>query len=251
MKNLGREELKAILAHPAIYQKEYWHSSQGRAIREVVFGMNDGIVSSVCFIFGVAHAISSPHIVLIAGLTEVFSGGISMFFGGYLSTKNQREFFEREIARERVEIEEVPDKERDEIRRIYSAKGFQGEELEMVVRRITSNKNIWLKTMMEEELGLIFESMDNPLKVGTIVGLAFILGAFVPFVPFMILPIPTAVKFSLGLTGLTLFVVGGLKTLLTKKSWVSSGVESLVIGLASAGAGFLLGKLAGIAVGQP
>src|SRR3989338_4659463 len=142
------EDLQRIFGEKAFYRDEAWHSPGGRAIREVVFGFNDGMVSTVGFVVGVAAALSDPRIVLITGLAEVMAGGFSMFFGSYLSTKNQREFFEQEIERERYEIREMPEKEREEIRRIYEAKGFKGGDLEMVVNHITSDNNVWLKCMM-------------------------------------------------------------------------------------------------------
>lgn len=239
-----REDLQEIFADQAFYKDEYWHSPGGRAIREIVFGFNDGLVSTVGFMIGVASTFSDYRILLVTGLAEVMAGGVSMFFGAYLSTKNQREFFEHEIERERAEIEEMPEKERDEIRRIYAAKGFQGEELEMVVRHITSDRNIWLKCMMEEELGLIFESMGNPLKAACVTGLSFVLGGLLPLVPFFLLGSINALPHSIALSGMSLFVMGILKTSLTKKHWFQSGLESFLIGLAAGGAGLLFGYIA-------
>ncbi len=237
-------ELKKIFGEMAFCRDESWHSPGGRAIREVVFGFNDGMVSTVGFVVGVAAALSNPKIVLITGLAEVMAGSFSMFFGSYLSTKNQREFFEQEIEREKYEIREMPEREREEIRKIYAAKGFKGADLEMVVSHITSDNSVWLKCMMEEELGLIFESMDNSLKVGLMTGLSFVVGGLVPLIPYMYAASSAALAQCIGLSAISLFVVGIVKTFLTKKHWFKSGLESLVIGLLATGAGLAFGKIA-------
>ena len=234
--------LKELFEIPRIYEEEAWHSPKGRRVREVVFGMNDGVISTISFLLGVVGAFASHQAVLVSGLAEVLAGTISMFFGGYLSTKSQQEFFEHEIAREKREIEEMPGRERDEIRQIYRAKGFHDEkELDLVVQRITADKKIWLKCMMEEELGLILESMDSPFKVGAFLGASFLVGGFIPLVPFIFLDTVLALKTSLVFTGSALFLLGGIKTAITRRPWIKSGLEVLLIGVFAAAAGYLIG----------
>ncbi len=109
----------------------------------------------------------------------MFAGAISMAAGTYLSTKSQKEFYESELAREKREMEELPEIEAQKIRDIYKEKGFGGKELELVVKRITFNKDIWLKVMMEEELGL-HGRFENPVRSMLVMGLAFFVGALVP-----------------------------------------------------------------------
>lgn len=236
------KDLRELLEIPRIYEEEAWHSPGGRLVREVVFGINDGVVSTVGFLFGVAGAFLSHSIILISGFAEVLAGAVSMFLGGYLSTKSQQEFFEHEIRREKREIEEMPAREREEIRRIYRTKGFQDEqELDLVVGRITADKKVWLKCMMEEELGLILESMDHPLKIGAVIGISFLAGGFIPLIPFTLLDTRAALQASLVFTSAALFVVGAVKTLITKRSWFKSGLETLGIGIFAAGLGYLIG----------
>lgn len=149
--------------------EEGWHSPRGRAIREVVFGVHDGLITTIGFLSGVSAASAGWRVIVVAGLAEAFAQTLSMGFGAYLSSKSEREFYQREIARERLEIETTPEKERDEMRQIYRSKGFSTDEIEMVVARVTANKELWLKTMMMEELGLIEERFDNPLRVGLLI----------------------------------------------------------------------------------
>src|SRR3989338_7446533 len=153
--------VKDLMVH-APYREEAWHSSRGRAIREVVFGGNDGLVTTLGFLMGVYGAINDQRIIIIAGIAEAAAGALSMATGAYLSSKAEREHYEREMRREILEMREMPEQEREEVRRIYRAKGFVGAELEMVVERITANPRVWLKMMMEEELGLIAEPADAP-----------------------------------------------------------------------------------------
>ena len=238
------KDLKEILEIPRIYEEESWHSPGGRALREVVFGINDGIVSTVGFLLGIAGVFASRRMCLVSGLAEVLAGAVSMFFGGYLSTKSQQEFFENEIQREKREIEEMPAKEREEIRRIYRSKGFSDEkELDLVVQRITADKRIWLKCMMEEELGLILESMNSPLKVGFLIGASFLVGGFIPLIPLVFFETHLAVKTSVLFTAAILFFLGALKTTLTRQSWIKSGLETLLIGIVAAGIGLVIGFL--------
>ena len=236
------KELKEILEVPRIYEEERWHSPGGRVLREVVFGVNDGIVSTVGFIVGIAGAFASRKMSLVSGLAEVLAGAVSMFFGGYLSTKSQQEFFESEVRREESEIEEMPAKEREEIRRIYRAKGFRDEkELELVVQRITSDKKIWLKCMMEEELGLILESLTSPFRIGLTIGVSFLVGGLIPLIPLFFFNTHPGIQVSIVFTGAILFLLGALKTTLTRQSWIKSGFEALLIGIAAAGCGLLIG----------
>jgi len=236
------KDLKELLEIPRIYQEENWHSPGGRILREIVFGISDGVISTIGFLFGVAGALADHQAVLVSGLAEVLAGALSMFFGGYLSTKSQQEFFEHEIMREKREIEEMPAKEREEIRRIYQTKGFQDEkELDLVVKRITADKRIWLKCMMEEELGLILENMDRPFKVGAIIGVSFLGGGLIPLIPFLFLNTPLALKTCLVSTSAALFFLGGIKTGLTRQPWLKSALETLLIGILAAGIGYLIG----------
>ncbi len=244
------KDLKELFEIPRIYAEETWHSPSGRLVREIVFGINDGVISTIGFLFGMVGAVMQHQIILISGLAEVLAGTVSMFVGGYLSTKSQQEFFEHEIRREKSEIEEMPAKEREEIRRIYQAKGFQDpKELDLVVNRITADKRVWLKCMMEEELGLILESMDSPVKVGLVIGASFLVGGFIPLIPYIFLDTAAALKASLIFTAVGLFCLGAVKTTITRQPWFKSGLEALSIGavacLAGYGIGLLLKQLAG------
>lgn len=221
--------------------EESWHSPKGRAVREVVFGMHDGLITTIGFLSGVNAANASLRVIVISGLAEAFAQTLSMGFGAYLSTKSEREFYQREIARERLEIETAPEKERDEMRQIYRSKGFAEDEIEMVVVRVTANKELWLKEMMMEELGLIEKRFDDPLKVGLLIGASSFVGAFLPILPYFFLELRWAFTASVALAALALFATGAGKTLLTRKAWWSSGLEMVGIGMLVSVAGYGIG----------
>src|ERR671928_571837 len=129
------------------------HIKESNYIRDLVFGFGDGVNTSLGIVAGVGGAIIAADVVILAALIGMFTGAKAMAVQNYLAVKSQREILESEIKREEYEIENLPDKERQEIEDVYIAEGFTGAELRRVVNKITSNKEVWLKTMLTEELG--------------------------------------------------------------------------------------------------
>ena len=236
--------LKELGGRP-VYLDEAWHSQSGRAIREVTYGATDGLVTSLGFVIGVYGALHDSRLILITGIAGASAGAVSMGFSAYVSSKSQSEFFLAEIERERREMKEMPEKEKDEIRKIYRAKGFHGEELEMVVNRITSKPSVWLRTMMEEELGLIVESFDNSWVVGLMTAASYGAAAFLPILPYAGVAPQSAFPWSVGISIAALFALGAGKTRWTHLSLWKSGLEIVGIGLISALIGYAIGRLIG------
>ena len=133
-------------------EKLHRASSTGYNLRDVILGGQDGLVNVLGIILAVATAVSDVRIVLIAGLAAAFAESVSMAAVAYTSTKAARDFYRSELEREKREMKEMPLQETREIRQIYARKGFSGPLLSAIVKKITSNKKLWLKTMMEEEL---------------------------------------------------------------------------------------------------
>lgn len=237
--------LKELGTRP-VYLDEDWHSPQGKIIREVIYGSTDGLVTSLGFVIGVFGALADTRIILIAGIAEACAGALSMGFSAFISSKSQTEFFLAEIARERREIQEMPDRERDEVRKIFQAKGFQGQELEMVVNRITADPKVWLRCMMEEELGLIVTSFDVPWVVGLVTASSYLVFAFLPILPYAMTSPQQAFFWSVGSSILILFGLGAGKTFLTRGSPLKSGLEMMAIGGIAALVGYGIGRLAGL-----
>jgi VIT1/CCC1 family predicted Fe2+/Mn2+ transporter len=219
------------------------HISGGGFVRDIVFGMNDGLLSMLSLVSGVAASGAGGQIVILAGIAGAAAGAISMAAGAYISTKSQIEFYEEEIAREKREIETLRGREVKEIRDIYSAKGFRGELLAKVVGHITSDKARWLDVMMKEELGLFADRLGNPWYAGALSGSAFVLGSLFPVVPFVLLDVHTGLVASIVATGLAMFGVGVVKARYTKANPFLKGGEMVLIGLIGAGATYLVGSL--------
>lgn len=237
-------------AHPLKkYHDEDWHTPKGRQIREVVFGMNDGLVSTVGFIAGVTGSINESRVVFLTGMAAIIAGAVSMFIGAYIASKSQKEFFEKEIEREKREIIESPDKERQEIREIFAGHGFAEEEVEMIVRRVTADKDRWIKFMMRDELGIVDEDFDNPLKVGMIMGISFVVGGLPLIFPYIFIRDSVgALKFSIAIALTVLFGIGIGKTVLTKTHWLKSSMETVLLGSLAAGIGYAFGRIFSLAV---
>ena len=220
------------------------HIQTGNNLRDFILGFNDGLVSIFSLAAGVVGAGVQPKIVLLAGLAGLAAGATSMGLNNYISYKSQIEFYKSEIQREKNEIGKVPEREKEEIREIYKKKGFKGKELDKVVSRICSNKNVWLKVMMEEELGLMEDKFDRPVKVALITGVSFVFGAMIPITPYLITSASTNGLLASAITSLIfMFLIGSAKTVITKKNWFKSGIEMVFIGMISATAAYLLGRL--------
>jgi VIT1/CCC1 family predicted Fe2+/Mn2+ transporter len=202
--------------------------------------MMDGIVSTLGFLMALMGAVIDRNLIVIAVFSEMVAGGISMGFGGYLSTKAQVEFFKNQIRRERREIKELPHVERREIEEIYKAKGFKGEELRMVVDRITSDEEVWLDVMMREELGLVKEAFDDPKGVGISMAISYIVGAIAPIIPFLIYVGTTSLYLSFIFGIITLAIVGWYRARITGKG-ILSVIEVVLIGVIAASLGYIIG----------
>ena len=224
---------------------EAWHTPKGRIIRDIVYALDAGLVTTVSFVAGASASLVVREKIILAGLIQIASGVLAIFFGAYISTKAQKHFFESQIEREKKEIEEMPQKETAEIREIFSEMGFTAEEQEIAVKRITSDKKRWLKFMIQEEIGISPESIDNPLEIGFVSSVSFFLGTLPAIAPFFIVKsVSLALLLSAVSVLLFLFFLGAGKTRFTKAHWFLSGIETLFLGAISCGAGFLLGKIA-------
>lgn len=223
---------------------ELWHTPQGKSIREVVFGMNDGLVTMIGFIAGLFGASQSNEFILIGGLAEMIAGTISMGLGAYLSTRSQIEFYQKEIDRERIEIQTVPEHERKEVEEFYRDYGFSEEETQIITRRITSSKDLWLKFMIREELGLVEEKFDNPLQNGLVTGVAYLIGSIPTLIPYVLnFSSFTSFWVAMALSAISLFGLGIGISRFTKKSIFQSGMNVLFLGIVASIGGYLIGYL--------
>jgi predicted membrane protein (TIGR00267 family) len=214
-------------------------------LRNFILGWQDGLVNVLGIVLGVAIATANTRIVLLAGIVAMFAESLSMAAVAYTSSKSAKDFYIGQLNRELKSIDEVPEEEVREIREIFYEKGFRGETLETIVNTITSDRKLWTKTMMTEELHMFPEDYEKPLKGAFTVGVSAIIGSLIPLVPFVFLPPIEAMIASVIVSAGALFATGGVKGKLTFGSWKKSGIEMTLIGLLAAVVGYLIGLLFG------
>lgn len=220
--------------------RERWRVASLGRIREVVFGAQDGILSTVALVTSVAVALDSQTAVLVAGLAAA-AGTISMATGAYLGSRAEQDVQRAEIAREAQEIEEKPAEELAELVVIYQREGRSFEEARRMADEIAEDKELWLRTLVEKELGISPDETSNPMKDAAAMGLSFLLAASVPIIPHILLTGTAAISVSVAGALVALFVLGSLKGRLVQKSPILQGLEILGIGAVSAAIGFALG----------
>ncbi|MBI2359211.1 MAG: VIT1/CCC1 transporter family protein [Deltaproteobacteria bacterium] len=217
---------------------------RGQFLADGVLGATDGIVTTFAVVAGAAGAYLSPGIVIIMGFANLLADGFSMSVGNYLGARSQQEYWKEERRRESWEIENLPEAEREEVRRLYRHKGFEGEALEHAVETITRDKDRWLEEMMREELGIQEEGVA-PIASGLVTFAAFVLAGFLPLWSYVMAfwrpsVVPSAFPLSVAITGVALFGVGAARRFMIRRPWWLSGLEILAVGgLAAAGAFFV------------
>jgi VIT1/CCC1 family predicted Fe2+/Mn2+ transporter len=223
---------------------EAWEIRGGGGVRDMIFGANDGLVSTLAFVAGVVGAITNPSIVLLSGVAELFAGTISMAVGSYQSSKSELEVLERKGQRKKVKKGKTPEEEREALIKFYEAEGFKRGEAEAIVDRVVKEKELPLQAATIEQLGLAPEELGKPVKAGVLCGVSFGLAALVPILPFALpIGIWDAMIASVIGTVATLFGVGAMKTIFSRRNWVRSGLEMMGIGASAAAITYLIGTL--------
>jgi VIT1/CCC1 family predicted Fe2+/Mn2+ transporter len=219
------------------------HGGSGSWLRDVILGGQDGLVNVLGIVLGLSAASASTRLLIAAGLAATFSESVSMGAVAYTSFLAERDYYLSELERERREIDEYTDVERDEIRRLYAAKGFKGDLLNRIVDTITSDKEVWLNVMMSEELQLQPVETRGVLRTSVVVTIAAIVGSLIPLFPFLVLTRNAAVIAAVVVSAVVLFAVGAYKAKSLVGDWRKSGIQMVVIGLAAAFVGFVVGRL--------
>lgn len=213
----------------------------GKYIGDLVYGANDGLITTFAIISSAAGASLPSLVIVILGLANIVADGLSMGASNYLGGKSEQDFAKNQKQKEIWEIKHLKELEVDEIREIYEKKGFRGKDLDRAVEIITSNKDVWVDTMMKDELGIISDEDDDPKKHGLVTFLAFIVIGFVPLLPFLIPGLPNPFIISILIAGITLFLVGALRSLVTTVTFLRGGLEMFLIGASAAGAAYAIG----------
>ena len=231
----SREEIVRRLSEPP----------RASYLGDFVYGAIDGAVTTFAVVAGAAGANLSESVVVILGLANLFADGFSMAVSNYLGTRAERQ--RRDLARrsEEEHVALVPEGEREEVRQLFAAKGFEGDDLNRVVDVITADRDRWIDTMMSEELGYGADS-SNPLRAATATFVAFLVVGVIPLGVYLVdlvvageIAVPFA--WSTGLTAVAFFAVGGLKGRVVSQRWWHAGLETLAVGGAAAAVAYVVG----------
>ena len=222
----------------------------GNALRAAVLGANDGLVSNLSLVMGVAGAAVAEKTILLTGLAGLVSGACSMAMGEWLSVNSSREFYQKQIAIEKSELEYAPEEEIEEIALIYEAKGLPRPQAAALAQQMMANKDTALDTLVREELGIDPDELGGSAwTAGASSFLLFSVGAIFPVAPFLFLGGRTAVVASLVASGVALAAIGAGTSLFTGRSVAFSAFRQLLIGYAAAAITYAIGMLAGVTLG--
>jgi VIT1/CCC1 family predicted Fe2+/Mn2+ transporter len=240
---------KLAVASPDLQRRhlelEQQQSAAGSLLRQIVLGGQDGLVNVLGILLGIASGTGNASLVILAGLAATVAESVSMAAVAYTSSRASQDHYRAQKEQEMREMDEIPDVERKEIELIYYKKGFRGQALRHIVQQITSDKGLWLETMMREELGLYESEFVDPLREAIVVGVASVIGSLIPLIPFFFMPVAPAMVASVAVSLAVLFIGGSLKARMTTGVWWKSGLEMALIG----GAAGLLGYFVGLTLG--
>ena len=226
---------------PTFEEKKARVEALGR-IREFVFGIQDGLISTVGLLTGIQSATGSRWAVLLTGLAAMVTGGLSMATGSYLSTRAEKEIFEKELKDQEVFAGEEPYRAKEGLLEVLAQEGLSRQIAYRIVRLMAHEKEVFLRTFQEKVLGISPVGIRNPFKAAAVMYLSFMVGGGVPLFPYLFLQGSRALFFSCGLSALTLFGVGWWKGRLVGRSPFLSGLQFFAVAVGSAGVGFLVGK---------
>jgi VIT1/CCC1 family predicted Fe2+/Mn2+ transporter len=212
-------------------------------IREALFGMQDGLVSTLAVVSTVGAATGDRFAVLVAGIASALAGVFSMAAGEYMSSKSQREIYVAQIENEREEVRDRPAEAEAEVAYMLESEGLSEAAARRVAAELAREPTVLLKTMVEKELGLVIEEGRSALQGAIVMGGAFGLASLVPILPYLLLPIASAPAASIVLCVVVVFVIGAVKTRWTKRDPVRSGLEVVALAAFAGIAGYLFGSV--------
>lgn len=234
--------------HRAI-NKDYIHHQKSKianVLKEVVFGMEDGMVSTLGSITGIAIGSGNHATVVLAGSVIIAVESISMGIGSYLSNKSEEEMDARKIEEEKEELKNHPVEEKEELYQMYVADGWSANLAREMSEEASKNEKIFLKEMMLRELHIPSDQESVSIKGGFFMFFAYIIGGLVPLTSYLLLPIKTAIPLSIVTTLIGLFALGMSTTRFTKQPLIKSGMRVLIMG----GIALIAGLAAGILIGE-
>ncbi len=233
-----------------ILGREKWHVRAGGWIGQAIYGVNDGLGAAFGVVSGVAGAThANGEFVLLSGFATMIASALSMGSGAYLAAKSEREVYEAEMDRERKEIESSPEEELEEMELFYQLKGFPESEAKLLVSRLAQKPEQLLKTLAHEELGLSEQTFPHEWRSAFSATLSTAIGAVIPVIPFVFSQGMNALIISFIVSTAAHFAVGASTVVVTGRSWLKSGGEMTLVGVAEAAVTYLVGLLVSPALG--
>lgn len=222
------------------------HLRSSDFITDVVIGMSDGLTVPFALAAGVSSAVSSNAIVTTAGIAEVIAGSIAMGLGGYLAGKTEWDHYKSELTKEYYEVENIPDREKEEVKEIFAEYGFSNTSQIMLADELARDKDKWVKFMMKFELGLEQPDPNRASKSAATIGISYVVGGLIPLSPYFFTQTPNeGLKISAVITLICLFLFGYFKSKVTGQPLLAGALKVMIIGALAAAAAFGVAKLFG------
>ena len=244
----GRGSRDAPLAVPGararldrILGREKWHQTGSGWISGAIYGANDGLAAVFGIVAGVSGATGGSSSVLTAGLAGAIASALSMATGAFLAERSEAEVLAANVERERQEIAEHPEEEKEELSLFYQLKGVDEQTADELAGRMAEHPDAMLRTLSAEEFGASDANAGNPAQAALAAGISTGLGALVPVIPFMITTGTAAIVAAAVVSLIAHFLVGAAKSLVTLRSWWSSGLEMTLAGVIVGGATYIVG----------
>jgi len=254
---VGTDKLRYILSamkirgmsvftkHP--HENMHWGMNAASNIRAAIFGINDGLLSNMSLILGMAGANADHRIILLSGVAGLLAGAFSMAAGEYISMRSQKDVFKSQIDLEQSELELYPEEEMEELSLIYQARGIPAEFAKQLSECLIKNPETALNTLAREELGLNPDQLGSPAGAMFSSFFSFSLGAAIPLIPFFF-NLTLGLKLSVVLTAVSLFTIGALASLFTNQSAIKGGLRMLFIATLAGAITFGIGRWLGVLV---
>jgi predicted membrane protein (TIGR00267 family) len=223
------------------------HKQGSESVQDMVIGMSDGLTVPFALAAGLSGAVASSGIILTAGVAEIIAGSIAMGLGGYLAGTAQVNHYNSELKREYFEVEEFPEKEKQEVRDVFKDYGLSEKLQNEIAEEMSKDKDKWVQFMMRFELDLNTPDPKRPLKSGATIALSYIVGGAIPMLPYVFTDnSETGLKFSAILTLIALFIFGIFKSKVTGQPIFTGALKVLFIGALAAAAAYSIAKAMGV-----
>ena len=231
---------------PIEHNPDYIHhikNGSNGTFREMIFGMEDGMVSTLGAITGIAAATENYFAVILSGLVIISVESISMAIGSYLSSKSVKDIEEKMLMEEKTELKKFPEEEKTELIDMYIIEGWPRDLANKMVEEASKNKKLFLQEMAYHELGIVSAKMENPLRNGVVMLFSYVFGGSIPLVAYFFLSINIAIIASIVFTLIGLFLLGVYAAKFSKRKWWKAGFEMFILASVAASIGFIVGQL--------